>query len=245
MQTDSMDARLRSDQEEQAESQAGEVPSAAEELRHCREALNCETLRRTELLAQLSQRLRARLNHIIGSAELLEMQCGNSAAADNARQILEAARDLLDIIDHEVPADQQTHAAKVAENSSCDVLYIEDDPVNFALVKRILEGRPSIKLTHAPRGEIGVSLAQTHSLKLILLDLNLPDIHGSEVLRRLQQNSKTAQIPVVVISADATASQIERLLSAGARNYLTKPFRIQSFLAVVDEVLEESGRALR
>jgi CheY-like chemotaxis protein len=49
-------------------------------------------------------------------------------------------------------------------------------------------------------------------------------------------------IPVVVISANATASQIERLLSAGARNYLTKPFSIQPFLAVVDEILEETDR---
>jgi CheY-like chemotaxis protein len=243
MQTNTMDTRLESDQEKQAESQEGEVPSAAEELRHCREALNRETLRRTELLAQLGQRLRTRLNHIIGSAELLEMQCRNSAAANNARQILEAARDLLDIINHEIPSDQQTRVAKAAEHSSCDVLYIEDDPVNFALVKRILQGRPSIKLAHAPRGEIGISLAQTHSPKLILLDLNLPDIHGSEVLRRLQQNSETARVPVVVISADATASQIERLLSAGARNYVTKPFRVQSFVAVVDELLQESTRS--
>jgi len=72
---------------------------------------------------------------------------------------------------------------------------------------------------------------------MILLDLNLPDIHGSEVLRRLQSDTETAKIPVVVLSADATPSQIERLLSAGARNYLTKPFDIDPFLAVIDETV--------
>jgi DNA-binding response OmpR family regulator len=87
-----------------------------------------------------------------------------------------------------------------------------------------------------------LALAETHGPKLILLDLNLPDIHGSEVLRRVQQNAATTHIPVVVISADATSSQIERLLSAGARNYLTKPFSIERFLAVVDEILEETDR---
>jgi DNA-binding response OmpR family regulator len=80
-----------------------------------------------------------------------------------------------------------------------------------------------------------VELAAAYRPKMVLLDLNLPDMHGSEVLRRLQQQESTANIPVVVLSADATASQIERLLTAGAKNYLTKPFDIDPFLAVVDE----------
>jgi DNA-binding response OmpR family regulator len=112
-------------------------------------------------------------------------------------------------------------------------------------VERILEFRPALKLLHAPRGEVGVELAQIHRPKLILLDLNLPDMHGSEVLRRLREDPSTAQVPVVVLSADATPSQIERLLTAGARNYLTKPFDIDPFLAVVDEMVNESAPAPR
>jgi CheY-like chemotaxis protein len=81
--------------------------------------------------------------------------------------------------------------------------------------------------------------------KLILLDLDLPDIHGSEVIQHLQKNPVTASIPVVVISGDATPSQIERLLVLGARNYLTKPFSAEPFLAVVDEVMQESAAARR
>ena len=80
---------------------------------------------------------------------------------------------------------------------------------------------------------------------MILLDLNLPDMHGAEVLRRLQEQPETAGIPVVVLSADATPSQIERLLSAGARNYLTKPFDIDPFLALVDEFAVEGSAAGR
>jgi CheY-like chemotaxis protein len=125
----------------------------------------------------------------------------------------------------------------MAAPATCDVLYIEDDPVNFTLVERILEFRPSLKLMHARSGGDGVELAQTYHPKLILLDLNLPDMHGSEVLRRLQTQPQTATVPVVVLSADATPSQIERLLTAGARNYLTKPFDIDPFLAVVDEMV--------
>ncbi len=189
----------------------------------------------------LNQKLRAPLNAIIGFAELLAMRPAASATKDaDVHHILKAARDLLGIINQELgeggtSRSEATSAAAAA--TTCDVLYIEDDPVNFTLVERILEFRPALKLMHARTGGDGVDLAQAHQPKLILLDLNLPDMHGSEVLRKLQGEPATAKVPVVVLSADATPSQIERLLTAGARNYLTKPFDIDPFLAVVDEMV--------
>jgi CheY-like chemotaxis protein len=189
----------------------------------------------------LNQKLRAPLNAIIGFAELLAMRPAASATKDaDVHHILKAARDLLGIINQELgeggtSRSEATSAAAAA--TTCDVLYIEDDPVNFTLVERILEFRPALKLMHARTGGDGVDLAQAHQPKLILLDLNLPDMHGSEVLRQLQGEPATAKVPVVVLSADATPSQIERLLTAGARNYLTKPFDIDPFLAVVDEMV--------
>jgi CheY-like chemotaxis protein len=191
---------------------------------------------------ELNQKLRAPLNAIIGFAELLAMRPGGSATKDaDVQHILRAARDLLGIINVELGEGGTTADPSGADSAAaarlCDVLYIEDDPVNFTLVERILEFRPALKLMHARSGGSGVELAQAHSPKLILLDLNLPDMHGSEVLRQLQREPATAQVPVVVLSADATPSQIERLLTAGARNYLTKPFDIDPFLAVVDEMV--------
>ena len=191
--------------------------------------------------ADLNQKLRAPLNAIIGFAELLSMRPGGSATKDaDVQHILKAARDLLGIITQELgdgSMDRFPTASFASAAATCDVLYIEDDPVNFTLVERILEFRPALKLMHARTGEDGVELAQAHQPKLILLDLNLPDMHGSEVLRQLQHQPATAKVPVVVLSADATPSQIERLLTAGARNYLTKPFDIDPFLAVVDEMV--------
>jgi CheY-like chemotaxis protein len=191
--------------------------------------------------ADLNQKLRAPLNAIIGFAELLAMRPAASATKDaDVQHILRAARDLLGIINQELGegGTNRSEAAPTAvAAASCDVLYIEDDPVNFTLVERILEFRPALKLMHARSGGDGVELAQAHQPKLILLDLNLPDMHGSEVLRQLQSEPATAKVPVVVLSADATPSQIERLLTAGARNYLTKPFDIDPFLAVVDEMV--------
>jgi CheY-like chemotaxis protein len=192
-----------------------------------------------EFRVELSQKLRTPLNAIIGFAELVARRPRTAAKDPDVQHILTAARDLLEIINRELadPNVPPKSAPNLVPPISCDVLYIEDDLVNFTLVERILEFRPALKLLHAARGETGVELAQIHRPKLILLDLNLPDMHGSEVLRRLQDDPATAQVPVVVLSAVATPSQIERLLTAGARNYLTKPFEIDPFLAVVDEMV--------
>ena len=190
--------------------------------------------------ADLNQKLRAPLNAIIGFAELLAMRPGGSATKEaDVQHILKAARDLLGIINQELGegGDSAERVAFMPAATTCDVLYIEDDPVNFTLVERILEFRPALTLMHARTGQSGIDLAQAHRPKLVLLDLNLPDMHGSEVLRQLQREAATAKVPVVVLSADATPSQIERLLTAGARNYLTKPFDIDPFLAVVDEMV--------
>ena len=208
-----------------------------------------EAWQEREFRAALNQKLRTPLNAIIGFAELVAMRPGGATKDPDVQHILTAARDLLAIINRELadPNDTSSQEDEVESTpaAACDVLYVEDDPVNFTLVERILELRPGLKLLHARCGEIGVELARIHRPKLIFLDLNLPDIHGSEVLRRLQDNATTATVPVVVLSADATPSQIERLLTAGARNYLTKPFDIDPFLAVVDEIVNERVPASR
>ena len=121
------------------------------------------------------------------------------------------------------------------------VLYIEDNLSNLRLVERILVRRPEITLLHSPQGQLGLELAREHRPDLILLDLHLPDTHGEQVLEQLVRDPRTAAIPVLVISADATPGQIERLTAAGARAYLTKPLDVQTFLATVDGFLARSG----
>jgi signal transduction histidine kinase/ActR/RegA family two-component response regulator len=119
------------------------------------------------------------------------------------------------------------------------VLYIEDNLDNLRLVQRILDRRPGIRLLTAMQGSLGMDLARRHRPDLILLDVHLPDQSGSQILRQLHGDPLTRVIPVVVVSADATARQIERLRAAGARDYLTKPIHVQRFLAIVDEVLKK------
>jgi CheY-like chemotaxis protein len=118
------------------------------------------------------------------------------------------------------------------------ILYIEDNESNIELVVQIFSSqRSEINLITEIYGKQAVSSAIQYQPNLILLDLDLPDIHGSEVLKRLQAEEKTRGIPVIIISADAGPKQIEKLLKAGAKNYLTKPLDINDFLKVTDEWL--------
>lgn len=122
------------------------------------------------------------------------------------------------------------------------VLCIEDNDSNYRLIERTLAQRPEIKLICGALGETAVPLAELHAPDLILLDMHLPDLEGYDVLGRLRANAVTNGIPVVVVSADATTPQIERMLNAGAAAYLTKPLEIQKLLAVVDEAIGKGAQ---
>ena len=188
---------------------------------------------------RLSERLRTRLNAIIGFSELLALEPLTVNGRGDLKEILKAARDLLAIVNQELGFETHSISREAGQNGSaqqtCDLLYIEDDIANVTLVERILELRPGLTMKHSTTGRAGVETAALHHPRLILLDLNLPDIHGAEVLQLLQNTPQTSQIPVVVLSANAAPTQIERLLTSGARNYLTKPFDLDHFLAVLDE----------
>ena len=118
------------------------------------------------------------------------------------------------------------------------VLYIEDNLSNLKLIQRLLAHRPEVRLIPAMQGRLGLDLAREHRPHLIFLDLNLPDVSGEEVLQRLQADPETRPIPVVIVSADATPSQIKRLRAEGARDYLTKPVDVKKFLDALDKILK-------
>ncbi len=128
-------------------------------------------------------------------------------------------------------------ATEAAGARAGTVLCIEDNLSNFRLVERVLQLRPQVKLLAAQQGRLGLDLAREHGPDLILLDLHLPDVPGQEVLRELRESPRTARIPVVILSADATPAQAKRMLEAGAEEYLTKPFDVRQFLALVDRIL--------
>jgi PAS domain S-box-containing protein len=125
-----------------------------------------------------------------------------------------------------------------AASISGTILYIEDNMANVRLVERLLKHRrPDITLLHAGDGALGLAMALEHKPDLIFLDLHLPETPGDEVLRRLWEDTRTREIPVIVLSADATLSQSRRLIATGAKAYLTKPLDVSKMLALIDERL--------
>ena len=119
------------------------------------------------------------------------------------------------------------------------VLYIEDNLSNLQLVEQVLRLRPAVRLIPAMRPQLGLDLAAEHDPGLLLLDLNLPDMSGQEVLRRLRAEPRTANVPVVIHSADARPSLIQELLDRGVRAFLPKPLDVRELLDLIDTVLAE------
>jgi signal transduction histidine kinase/ActR/RegA family two-component response regulator len=132
-------------------------------------------------------------------------------------------------------------APRVDDSGAFTVLHIEDNLANVELVERVLAQRPDITVVPAMQGRMGVDLARRHHPVLILLDLNLVDLPGVEVLQILRDDPETADIPVAIVSADAMPRQVQRLMSSGAIAYLTKPIDIHKLLGVVDDAVARAA----
>ena len=118
---------------------------------------------------------------------------------------------------------------------SNNILYIEDNPDNMRLVQRALESR-GYRLLQAKNGLDGVQTAETEQVDLILLDINLPDIDGYEVARRLRSSQKRAlaTTPIIAVTANALKGDAERALNAGCDVYMSKPINIRELWARVE-----------
>jgi PAS domain S-box-containing protein len=123
------------------------------------------------------------------------------------------------------------------------ILYVEDNLSNLTLVQRILDRDHDLDLIPAMQGGLALELARLHRPDLILLDLHLPDIPGEQVLKQLRDAADCRNIPVVILSADATPGQVERLRAAGAHAYVTKPLAVQPFIEIITEVMSRERAA--
>ncbi|MEI6142114.1 MAG: PAS domain S-box protein [Mariniphaga sp.] len=129
-----------------------------------------------------------------------------------------------------------TDSDAVGNAKAGTILYIEDNSSNIELVEQILlNHRTGLHLISEMYGNSAERLVNLHKPDLILLDLDLPDVHGSVVLKRLKKNEITKDIPVVIVSADAMSHQLDRLMQLGAAYYLTKPLNVIEFLQIIDK----------
>jgi CheY-like chemotaxis protein len=120
------------------------------------------------------------------------------------------------------------------------VLYVEDMVENLRLVEQILSQRPSVTVQAAMLGGVALDLASQHRPDVILLDLNLPDMAGEAVLAELRASPATCDIPVVILSADATQRRADQARAEGIQAYLTKPIDVQGLLQALDTILDEA-----
>lgn len=117
------------------------------------------------------------------------------------------------------------------------ILYIEDDIANFRLLERIVETRGNLKLVSAIDGSVALGLAKEHNPSLILLDLNLPDATGEEILEQLKADPVTQETPVIVVTGEVGGGRAEDMLDQGAVEVLSKPYRISDFFEMLDKHL--------
>ena len=130
-------------------------------------------------------------------------------------------------------------AEKLALTPKWKVLYVEDNPANLILVQQLLARRGDIQLLSAIDGYAGIEIAKTHIPDLILMDIHLPGISGTTVLKILKNDLLTAHIPVIAISANALSRDIDNGLQAGFFHYLTKPINVKEFMEVLDITLQK------
>jgi signal transduction histidine kinase/CheY-like chemotaxis protein len=135
--------------------------------------------------------------------------------------------------------DRDAVVSSRAYSTAKTVLYVEDMVENLRLVEQILKQRPSTILVPVMLAAAALEHARQHRPDLIILDLRLPDMPGEDVLQSLRADPVTAEIPVIILSADTNHCRIDRLIADGAAAYLTKPISVRGLLEVVDRLLGE------
>ncbi|MFO0615392.1 MAG: PAS domain S-box protein [Polyangiaceae bacterium] len=125
------------------------------------------------------------------------------------------------------------------------LLYVEDNPANVLFMEDVMSSFENVELVTAPTAEMGIELATRVRPHAIILDINLPGMSGLDALRALRERPETREIPVIALSAAASARDRERGEREGFRRYLTKPVQVDLLLAVLEEVLGEGAPSAR
>jgi len=122
------------------------------------------------------------------------------------------------------------------------VLYIEDEPTNYALVEVLLAAHPGVQLSQAQTGDEGVSRARSERPDAILLDMHLPDISGIEVVRRLSEDIAAGAFRVILLTGDRLNIDVLKAMSLGAFEYLVKPVDLRALEAAIGRALALKAR---
>ena len=219
----------------------------AEAARRQAELAERDVAAKSRFLSRMSHELRTPLNAVLGFTELLQAEAereGRTAACAHLGHIRSASEHLMRLADDLLELEQGTRRVPAAPPrdaapgdgatpGGCDgtLLYIEDNPVNTVLVGELVKRVPGLRLVSEETGTAGVARAVAERPGAVLVDLQLPDIDGFEVLRRLRADPATRAIPCVALSANAMPDDIARGRAAGFDDYWTKPIEFAAFTA--------------
>jgi PAS domain S-box-containing protein len=208
---------------------------SAEQLQHLYEPFNRLGRERGSIQGTgLGLALTRQLVGLMGGELAIESQPG---VGTTARVTLPAAA---------LPAPTAKPAAAVVSGATAEprgtVLYIEDNEINVMVIEEMLRRWSEVQFVHAPDGASGIEQAARLQPDVVLMDMQLPDMDGLEILQRLRANAATAGLRVIALSASAMPEEVERTLAGGAADYWTKPVDLDRFLLDMARNLAGSAR---
>ncbi len=221
-----------------------------EQAQRDREIALRESHAKSHFMARMSHELRTPLNAILGFSQLLlaaDDAADRGAQRQKLAKIHTAGQQLLSLVDGVLELSglggerAETQPPAVAKDAAPAtrprVLYIEDNAVNMMIVSELLAQRTQYEFHGATDGTSGVAMARALQPTLVLVDMQLPDFDGIEVLRRLRADPATAHLTCVALSANAMPDDVAIAQQAGFADYWTKPIDLAEFTAGVDRLV--------
>ena len=135
------------------------------------------------------------------------------------------------------PGSEHLPAAAEASGETRLLLYVEDNPANVSFMKDLVGSFDGLELVAVPTAELGIELARARRPSVVVMDINLPGMSGLEALRELSRLPETKDIPVIALTAAASDRDKQRGVQAGFFRYLTKPVKVDEFVAALEAAL--------
>ena len=118
-----------------------------------------------------------------------------------------------------------------------NILIVDDEPANILLLEKILKSQGYTNIITTVDPQASVELYKNNNIDLVLLDINMPEMNGYEVLNELRKQPDFNNIKVIASSGDISKSEINKAIEAGFHDYITKPMRMENILDIVEKVL--------
>lgn len=123
------------------------------------------------------------------------------------------------------------------------LLIVDDSPAMRSFIRRVLDlcGLECGSCLEANDGQEALAVLQNNPVDLVLTDINMPRMDGEELLRRMASDASLYRIPVVIVSTDRTEARKEKMITLGARGYVSKPFTPERMRDALENILDHQG----